>query len=77
MAAVAEEGGYAQCLRNHPIARKQKGMRFAEHNLMTRRLASVCRKEKIRYPPGADLPDEEQAVANYKPDVKPVVDTVV
>jgi hypothetical protein len=27
--------------------------------------------EELRYPPGADLPDEEQAIANQEPVVKP------
>jgi hypothetical protein len=46
-------------------------MGFAEHDL----IASSpfwFRPEKIRYPPGADLPDEEQAIANQEPAVKPV-----
>src|SRR5271167_4046733 len=54
----------------HSIARRQEGMRFAEHDLIA---SSSFRfwSEKIRYPPGADLPDEEQAIANHQPVVKP------
>jgi hypothetical protein len=53
------------------IARRQKGMRFAEHDLIASSSLRF-RPEKIRYPPGADLPDEEQAIANHEPVVKPV-----
>jgi hypothetical protein len=41
-------------------------MRFAEHDLIAGSSLRF-RSEKIRYPPGAGLPDEEQAVANDEP----------
>ena len=53
------------------IARRQEGMRFAEHDLIASSSLRF-RSERIRYPPGADLPDEEQAIANHEPVVKPV-----
>ena len=56
---------------DHSIARRQEGMRFAEHDLIASSSLRF-RSEKIRYPPGADLPDEEQAIANHEPVVKPV-----
>jgi len=51
---------------DHSVARPQKGMRFAEHDLIASSSLRF-RSEKIRYPPGADLPDEEQAIANHEP----------
>ena len=57
---------------DHSIARRQEGMRFAEHDLIASSSLRF-RSEKIRYPPGTDLrDDEEQAIANQKPVVKPV-----
>src|SRR5271156_2691442 len=56
---------------DHSIAQRQEGIRFAEHDLITSGSLRF-RSEKIRYPPGADLPDEEQAIANHEPVVKPV-----
>jgi hypothetical protein len=56
---------------DHSIARRQEGMRFAEHDLIASSSLRF-RSEKIGYPPGADLPDEEQAIANHEPVVKPV-----
>jgi hypothetical protein len=56
---------------NHSIARRQEGMRFAEHDLIASNSLRF-RSEKIWYPPSADLPDEEQAIANHEPVVKPV-----
>src|SRR6202041_1917862 len=56
---------------DHSIAHRQEGMRLAEHNLITRG-SQRFRPEKIRDPPGADLPNEEQAVADHEPVVKPV-----
>src|ERR1700688_2087867 len=55
---------------DHSIARRQERVRFAEHDLIARGPLRF-RSEKIRYPPGADLPDEEQAIANHQPVVKP------
>ena len=55
---------------DHSIVRRQEGMRFAEHDLITSGSLRF-RSEKIRYPPGADLPDEEQAIADDEPVVKP------
>jgi hypothetical protein len=54
---------------DHSIAR-QEGMRFAEHDLIA---SSSLRfwSEKIRYPPDADLADEEKAIASHEPVVKP------
>ena len=53
------------------IPRRQEGMRFAEHDLIAS--SSVrFRSEKVRYPPRAHLPDEEQGIANHEPVVKPV-----
>jgi hypothetical protein len=46
-------------------------MRLAEHDSIASSSLRF-RSEKIRYPPGADLPDEEQAIANHEPAVKPV-----
>jgi hypothetical protein len=51
---------------HHSIVRRQEGMRFAEHDLITSGSLRF-RSEKIGYPPGADLPDEEQAIANHEP----------
>ena len=51
---------------DHSIARRQEGMRFAEHDLIASSSLRF-RLEKIRYPPGADLPDEKQAIANHEP----------
>ena len=45
-------------------------MRFAQHDLIASDSLRL-RSEKIRYPPGADLADEEQAIANHEPVVKP------
>ena len=56
---------------DHSIVRRQEGMRFAEHDLITSGSLRF-RSEKIRYPPGADLPDEKQAIANHEPVVKPI-----
>ena len=56
---------------DHSIARRQEGMRFAEHDLIASS-SLWFRSEKIRYPPGANLPDEEQAIANHEPVVEPV-----
>jgi hypothetical protein len=53
-------------IRDYSIARRQEGMRFAEHDLIASSSLRF-RSEKIRYPPGADLPDEEQAIANHEP----------
>jgi hypothetical protein len=50
---------------DHSIAHRQEGMRFAEHDLITSGSLRF-RSEKIRYPPSADLPDEEQAIANHE-----------
>jgi hypothetical protein len=50
---------------DHSIARRQEGMRFAKHDLIASGSLRF-RSEKIRYPPGADLPDEEQAIANHE-----------
>jgi hypothetical protein len=41
-------------------------MRLAEHDLITSGSLRF-RSEKIRYPPSADLSDEEQAIANHEP----------
>ena len=63
-----------QDMRNvwdYSIARWQKRVRFAEHDLIASGSLRFP-QEKIRYPPGADLPDEEQAIANHEPVVKPV-----
>jgi hypothetical protein len=46
-------------------------MSLAEHDLIASSSLRF-RSEKIRYPPGSDLPDEEQAIANHEPVVKPV-----
>ena len=46
-------------------------MRFAKHDLIASS-SFRFRPEKIRYPPGADLPDEKQAIAHHEPAVKPV-----
>ncbi len=55
---------------DHSIARRQEGMGFAKHDLIAS--SSVrFRPEKVRYPPCTDLPDEEQAIANHEPVVKP------
>ena len=56
---------------DHSIARRQEGMRFAEHDLIA---SSSIRfwPEKVRYPPGPDLPYAEQAIANHEPVVEPV-----
>jgi hypothetical protein len=56
---------------HHSIVRRQEGMRFAEDDLIASNSLRF-RSEKIRYPPSADLPDEEQAIANHEPVVKPV-----
>ena len=56
---------------DHSISRRQEGMRFAEHDLIAS-CSLRFRSEKIRHPPSADLPDEEQAIANHEPVVKPV-----
>jgi hypothetical protein len=49
---------------DYSIARRQEGMRFAEQDLIASSSLRF-RSEKIRYPPGADWPDEEQATANH------------
>ena len=46
-------------------------MRFAEHDLITSS-SLWFGLEEIRYPPSADLPDQEQAIADHEPVVKPV-----
>jgi hypothetical protein len=56
---------------DHSIVRRQEGMRFAEQDLITSGSLRF-RSEKIRYPPSANLPDEEQAIANREPVVKPI-----
>jgi hypothetical protein len=58
-------------VRDYSIARWQKRVRFAEHDLIASGSLRFL-SEKIRYPPGADPPDEEQAIANHQPAVKPV-----
>jgi len=44
---------------DHSIAHRQEGMRFAEHDLITSGSLRF-RSEKIRYPPGADLPEKSR-----------------
>ena len=56
---------------DYSIARWQKRVRFAEHDLTASGSLRFL-QEKIRYPPGADLPDEEQAIVNHEPAVKSV-----
>jgi hypothetical protein len=55
---------------DYSITLRQKRVRFAEHDLIASGSLRFL-SEKIRYPPSADLPDEEQAVANQEPVVKP------
>jgi hypothetical protein len=57
---------FSRSIGDYSIARRQEGMRFAEHDLIASSSLRF-RSEKIRYPRGADLPDEEQAIANQKP----------
>src|SRR5476651_423360 len=56
---------------DYSIARRQKRVRFAEHDLIASGSPRFL-SDKVRYPPSADLPDEEQAIANHEPVVKPV-----
>jgi hypothetical protein len=56
LAAVAKMKQDMRGVWDHSIAWRQEGMRFAEHDLIASSSLRF-RSEKIRDPPGADLPD--------------------
>ena len=53
-----------------PLRVGKKECVFAKHDLIASNSLRF-RSEKIRYPPGADLPDEEQGIANHDSVLKP------
>ncbi len=52
------------------VVRRQEGMGFAEHDLITGSSLRF-RPQEIRNPLGTDLPNKEQAVTDYEPIAKP------
>lgn len=57
-------------VRNKPIALRQKRMCVAEHDLKARGPLRL-RPQKVGYPPGADLTNEQCAIRNPQLPNKP------